>query len=191
MKTSRILATLLLSGLAVPAFAHTGHGTEGIMAGLAHPVGGLDHLLAMIAVGLWAAQQGGRALWAVPAAFVSMLLVGGLLGMAGIGLPLVETGITGSVILFGALLVGAARLPVQAGMALVGVFALFHGYAHGAEMPEAASAFTYGLGFVLATALLHISGAVAGLAVRAQLWALRASGAVITGAGLALATGVL
>ena len=191
MKISRTLAALLLSGLAAPALAHPGHGSEGLMAGLAHPVGGLDHLLAMVAVGLWAAQQGGRALWAVPAAFVSMLLVGGLLGMAGIALPLVETGIVGSVILFGGLLLGAARLPVQAGMALVGVFALFHGYAHGAEMPQAASALTYALGFVLATALLHISGALAGLAARAQLWALRAGGAAITGAGLALATGVL
>ncbi|HXH01808.1 MAG TPA: HupE/UreJ family protein [Candidatus Competibacteraceae bacterium] len=194
MNQRRTLAALLLASLATPALAHTGVGaTAGLYHGLAHPLGGLDHLLAMLAVGLWAAQQGGRALWAVPGAFVGMLLVGGLLALAGIPLPLVEPGIVGSVILFGVLIASATRLPTAAGMAIVGVFALFHGHAHGSELPESVSALTYAIGFVVATATLHAVGA--GAALLGQRWLapklLRLGGGVIAAAGVALASGLV
>src|SRR5258708_21754085 len=113
------------------AAAHTfgAHGA-GFAQGIAHPLGGIDHLLAMVAVGLWAAQLGGRALWAVPAAFVAMMAVGGVAGMLGAALPLVEFGISGSLVVLGVLVALAARLPVAVSAVLVGLLALFHGHAH-------------------------------------------------------------
>ena len=112
-------------------------------------------MLAMVAVGLWAGLNGGRALWAWPVAFVGVMLAGGALGMAGVAVPMVEPGILASVIVLGLLVLTAARLPVALGAALVGVFALLHGHAHGAELPTEAAAATYAAGFALATALLH------------------------------------
>jgi urease accessory protein len=126
------------------AFAHPGHGHEGLMAGLAHPVFGLDHLLAMFAVGLWAAQQSGAARWALP--------------VTGTQIPLMETGIAGSVLAFGLLVAVAARLPVAISVAMTALFALTHGVAHGLELPELASPFAYAIGFVVATAALHAVG---------------------------------
>ncbi len=189
---ARYLALIALT-LATPALAHTGHGTGGMAYGFSHPLGGLDHLLAMLAVGLWAAQSGGRALWAVPAAFIAAMLAGWGLAAAGVSLPLVEPGIVGSVIVFGALIAFAAKLPDVAGMAVVGVFALFHGHAHGSEMPIGADGLAYAAGFVLATALLHAAGMAAGWARRqhASRIALRVAGAGIAGAGMALAGGLL
>lgn len=160
-----LLAALLLAPATV--LAHTGAGsTAGFGSGFLHPIGGLDHLLAMIAVGLWAAQAGGRAIWTVPTAFVSVMILCGALGMAGIALPHVETGIVLSVLVLGVLIAVAVRLPVVAAAAIVGLFAVFHGHAHGAEMPLGAGAFAYSAGFALATALLHGAGIGLGMAIR-------------------------
>lgn len=183
---------LLLAALAGPALAHTGAGsTSGFAAGLHHPMGGLDHLLAMVAVGVLAAQLGGRALWAVPAAFVGMMLVGGLAAMAGIGLPLVELGIAGSVVILGAVIALGRRLPLAGAVALAGVLAVFHGHAHGLEMPAAASGLAYAAGFALATATLHVAGLGLGLGARtlserAGRALLAIGGAGVSAAGLAL-----
>lgn len=150
------LATLL-----VPAsgFAHVGVAETGSLAqGLFHPLTGFDHMAAMIAVGLWAAQRGGRALWLVPLTFISLMAVGGLLAVAGVSLPWVESGIGASVLVLGLLVAAAVRLPVLASSLVVGLFALFHGHAHGTEIPPLASGLAYGLGFILTTALFHGTG---------------------------------
>jgi urease accessory protein len=145
----------------------------------------------MVAVGLWAAQQGKRAVWAVPLAFVATMALGGALGMAGLALPYVEQGIAASVLVLGVLIAAAARLPLAAGMLLVAVFALFHGHAHGAEMPSTASGLAYGAGFVAATALLHACGVGLGLTLKKleRPAALRFAGAAVAlcGVGLLLA----
>lgn len=148
------------------AMAHTGVGdTHGFTHGFLHPVSGIDHVLAMVAVGLFAAHLGGRALWLVPAAFVGMMAVGGALGMGGIDVPYVEIGIAMSVVVLGLAVAVRWNVPTATAMALVGVFAIFHGHAHGAEMPEDASGLGYAVGFMLATALLHAIGVGAGLAI--------------------------
>ena len=185
---SRTLVTTLALTAAGTAYAHTGdHALLGFMSGWSHPWMGLDHLLAMLAVGLWAAQQGGRALWAVPLTFVAAMVVGGALAGFGIVLPFVETGIALSVLVLGLLLVWQQRLPLAAGMGIVGVFALFHGFAHGLEMPLAVSPVLYALGFVLATSLLHGIGVLAGSYSKP---ALRIAGAAtaLNGATLLLAS---
>ncbi|MEO8204748.1 MAG: HupE/UreJ family protein [Chthoniobacterales bacterium] len=147
---------LLLPSL---AHAHVGVGsTHGFSQGFSHPLMGLDHICAMIAVGLWAAQMGGRAIWMVPLTFVGVMALGGLLGMGGISVPYVEQGIVISVLMLGVFIAASARLPLMASVILVGLFAICHGHAHGAEMPETASGILYGLGFILATALLHTCG---------------------------------
>ncbi|MDX1725847.1 MAG: HupE/UreJ family protein [Pseudomonas sp.] len=140
------------------AFAHAGHDHSGLLAGLAHPVFGLDHLLAMLAVGLWAAQQTGAARWALPLTFVVSMLLGGLFGFAGMQIPLMETGIAGSVLAFGLLVAVAVRLPMSLSLGLTALFALTHGVAHGLELPALASPWGYAGGFVIATAALHASG---------------------------------
>ena len=158
-----VLATLLML---TPALAHTGVGdTTGLAHGFMHPVGGIDHVLAMVAVGLFAAGLGGRALWLVPASFVAMMAVGGALAMADVSIPFVEIGIGLSLAVFGAAVALHLNMRVAAAMAFVGIFAIFHGYAHGAEMPDTVSGFEYGLGFVLATALLHVAGIGLGLVI--------------------------
>src|SRR5580698_8957387 len=146
------LATPALILAPVLAHAHPGHDTSGFSAGVAHPLHGLDHILAMVAVGLWAAQLGGRAKWLVPASFVSVMALGGALGMAGVAIPFAEQGIFASVLILGVLIAASVRLPLAASMSIVGLFALCHGHAHGTEIPAAASGFNYALGFVLATA---------------------------------------
>lgn len=183
-KPSRWIAAVSLALAAGTASAHTGdHAVAGFTSGLAHPFLGLDHLLAMIAVGLWAAQQGGRALWAVPAAFVGAMVLGGLAAWTGGTLSQVETGIALSVLVLGLLVATRRQWVAPAGMALAAGFALFHGYAHGLEMPQAASPVLYAMGFVLATVALHAAG-IAGrlLGSRAVQWA----GAAIAATGLAL-----
>lgn len=148
-----------------PAFAHldpTEHGS--FMAGLTHPLSGADHMLAMIAVGLWAAQIGGRARLLVPAAFVSLMSLGFILALAGMPLPFVEPGILASVIGLGLLVMLAVRMPIAVSTVIVGIFALFHGHAHGGELGGAA-VMTFGLGFVAATALLHAAGVSLGMLV--------------------------
>ena len=158
------------------------------MGGFSHPLSGLDHILAMVAVGLWAAQLGGRALYLVPAAFVSVMTLGGALGMAGVPLPMVETGILVSMLVLGLLIAAAIRLPAMAGMAVVGLFALFHGYAHGTELPAAASGLTYAMGFIVATICLHAVGIGLGLLAQKKLPApaIRWAGAAIVAAGVCL-----
>ena len=138
------------------AEAHTfGSQGAGLIAGLTHPFVGLDHLLAMIAVGIWAGQLGGRAVWLIPLTFVSVMAAAATLASFGLLLPLIEPAIACSVLVLGLLIAGSVRLPTSVGALLVSLFAVFHGYAHGLELPQAASPILYGAGFVLATALLH------------------------------------
>jgi len=182
---------------ATAAEAHTGAGAAaGLSHGFFHPIGGLDHILAMAGVGLLGFVIGGRALWLVPAAFVAMMAVGGALGVAGIGLPFVEAGIALSVVVIGAALAFGGSVPLALAMALAGGFAVFHGHAHGTEMPLAASGLTYGLGFMAATALLHGLGIGAGFALNAVAGeasrrAARVGGALLSVSGLAILTGVI
>lgn len=160
---------LAVAGALLPsiACAHTGiAGIGGFMHGLAHPFSGLDHICVMLAAGLWAAQMGGRAVWAVPLTFVGVMALGGMLPMLGVGLPFVEQGIILSVLMLGILVAASIRLPLWSGSGIVALFALWHGYAHGAEMPEPASAIAYAPGFVLATASLHIAGIAFGLGMQ-------------------------
>jgi len=160
------MAVLLVPLMASAHPGFPGH-THGFANGFAHPLSGLDHLLAMTAVGIWAVQRGGRALWMVPLAFVSVMTFGGMLGMAGFGqIPLIEQAIAASVLVMGIFIATAARLPLSASVFIIGLFALFHGYAHGAEMPATASGLLYGVGFVLATTMLHLFGMGIGLAAR-------------------------
>jgi urease accessory protein len=158
----------------------------GFITGLAHPFMGLDHLLAMIAVGIWAAQTGGSAIWRLPLSFIGMMAVAGLISANGFSLPALEPLIAGSVVFLGLMVVFAIRLPVNLSMLLVGLFALFHGYAHGLEMPQASSAMSYGSGFVLATALLHLIGIGLGKAGYRKPLLSRLSGLMIAIAGLYL-----
>jgi urease accessory protein len=160
-----------------------------------HPIAGLDHVLAMVAVGAVAARLGGRAIWMVPAAFVVMMAVGGLIGMEGIQLPFAETGIATSVIVLGLAVALRWNLSVAAASTLAGLFAIFHGNVHGNEMPVSASALTYALGFLLATASLHVVGiglgyGVGRIGVRSRL-ALQAGGGAMALAGAALLGGSL
>jgi len=189
------LAAFLVA--ATPAYAHIGIGDQqGFAHGFAHPIGGIDHVLVMIAVGLFAAQLGGRALWTVPLSFVSMMAAGGVLGLASIGLPLVEIAIAVSVVVLGVSIAAQVHLPTLAAMALVGFFAVFHGQAHGAEMPETASGLIYGVGFVLATAALHAAGIGLGLMIGKAGDAfgnrvLRAAGSATALVGVAILAGHL
>jgi urease accessory protein len=183
---------LLLALMAPPLWAHPGAGA-GVFHGLAHPLAGTDHLLAMLAVGLWAAQGDRQRVWLLPLAFVLGMIGGGVLGMSGVGLPAVEAGILMSVVLLGALIALALRPPLVAGVLLVALFGLFHGHAHGTEMPLGISGLTYAAGFTAATAMLHAAGAAAVIFVKrsagsapALTWA-RLTGSAIAAAGLLLA----
>ncbi|OYZ98704.1 MAG: urease accessory protein [Rhizobiales bacterium 17-65-6] len=187
MKRSISAGLLAVAAASVPslAFAHTGAGaTHGFEHGFAHPLTGPDHLLAMVAVGLLAAQLGGRALWAVPASFLSLMLVGGAIGMTGLDLPYVEIAIALSVVVLGGAVALGAPLPAAAAMTLAGAFALFHGQAHGAEMPNDVSGMSYAAGFLFATAILHLAGIALGMGI-GQLG--KARGTLMRGAGAAIA----
>lgn len=162
----RALLALALALIPTAALAHTGHGeTAGLLYGFMHPIGGLDHVLAMVAVGVFAYVLGGRALWLVPLAFVGMMAVGFGLGIAGTEIPFVELGIALSSVVIGGAAALGRPMPVAAAMSLVGVFAIFHGHAHGAEMPADALGFEYAAGFLIATALLHLAGIFAAMGV--------------------------
>jgi urease accessory protein len=172
------------------AFAHTGlEHAFSFASGFKHPWTGFDHMLAMVAVGLWAGLNGGRALWAWPVAFVGMMLAGGALGIAGVAIPFVEPGILASVVILGLLVLTAARLPVAPGVALVALFAVLHGHAHGAELPAQASALTYAAGFALATAVLHAIGVGVAYIAKGESGRMlvRGAGALVAAAGIALA----
>ena len=195
-KASHCLLACALSVLAANVYAHPGHTAYGgLLAGFAHPLSGVDHLLAMIAVGVWAAQLGGRALWAVPLAFVSVMALGAAAAMtahAGIAAGVIESGVAASLLALGLLVFRAQRLPLAAAVALVGVFAWFHGAAHGGELPETADPLDYAIGFLAATALLHGAGIVFGtLAQRHAPRLGRVGGAATAIAGIALLIGAL
>ena len=186
---TRILA-ILLTLVPTAAFAHTGAGyAHGFADGLVHPLGGLDHILAMVTVGVLAWQLGGRAIWLLPASFLALMVVGGVLALAGGSLPWVEVGIAASVIVFGIMITLGTKAPLALAMGIVGLFAVFHGHAHGTEMPITASGAAYGLGFVLATALLHAAGIALGYLIgrisHEQLaYRLAGCGVVLAGVGI-------
>jgi len=167
------------------ALAHEETGqAAGIVAGLAHPVSGLDHVLAMIAVGLWGAVLGAPAIWVLPVAFPMVMAFGGLLGLLGIPLPGVEIGIAVSALVLGVMVLAEVRPPLWLAATIVAFFAIFHGHAHGRELPPGASALLYSLGFVVATGLLHAVGILLGVAHR---WAVGRQLVRVAGGGVALA----
>jgi urease accessory protein len=181
-----VLALVLLAPAAARAHA-TGGEASGFLAGLKHPVSGLDHVLAMVSVGIWGAQLGAPAIWLLPVTFPMVMAVGGFLGLAGIPLPGAEIGIALSAILLGLAVAREARPKLAVAVALVGIFAVFHGYAHGTELPAGQNGLLYSIGFVVATGCLHAAGIAIGLVHRwtAGRAALRVAGAAVALAGLA------
>ena len=187
------LPAALLLAAAFPAEAHVGIGiTSSFAAGFGHPLSGLDHMAVMVAVGLWAALKGGRAIGAWPLAFIGVMLVGGAFGLLQMPVPFVEPGILASVVALGLLVALAVDLPVSAGVAIIGLFALFHGHAHGTEIPENAGGLQYMAGFAIATALLHGVGIAAALGLGLKFRGLvRMAGAACTAVGVGLAFGMI
>lgn len=179
---------LLLMAAAAPVFAHAGHASAGgFVSGLFHPLLGIDHLLAMVAVGAWSVVLGGgRGVLLLPAVFVKLLAAGAALAMSAVWLPAVEPAIAASAVALGAALAFRARPQTWIACLLVGMFAVFHGHAHGTELPAASNPYSYVFGFALATAILHLVGVAAGLAARgrAGMLAMRASGAATAAVGL-------
>ena len=192
---AKLNLALLIAGLGLmtsPAFAHTGEGVSGLSSGILHPLTGLDHVVAMVAVGLWGGILGKPALWQLPVAFPVMMAIAGAFGAAGVPLPGVETGIALSGLVLGAMVLFAVQVPVWAAMAMVAVFAVFHGHAHGAELPVSVNPLAYALGFVLSTGALHLSGIAVGTLGKwpAGRAVVRASGAAIALAGGAFLVGL-
>jgi urease accessory protein len=193
-----LMTLCALALCATSAFAHPGHiPTGGFLYGAEHPLSGIDHILAMLAVGLWAAQLANlhsdkRTLWKIPAAFVSMMAIGGVLGMSHLVLlPSVEVGIGASVLILGILIAAAVELPLPVSATIVGCFAILHGFAHGAEMPETVSTLSYSAGFILATITLHATGIGIGLLTHRGISPklVRFSGVAIALAGIILLAG--
>jgi urease accessory protein len=183
----RLAARFALAAAPAIALAHEETGqAAGFLAGLSHPVSGMDHVLAMVAVGLWGAVLGPPAIWVLPVAFPLVMALGGLMGLLGIPLPGVEVGIALSALVLGAMVLAEVRPPLWVAAAIVAFFAVFHGHAHGRELPEGTSALLYSLGFVVATGLLHAVGILIGTAHRwaAGRQAVRAAGAGVAAAGL-------
>ncbi|HRC36679.1 MAG: HupE/UreJ family protein [Rubrivivax sp.] len=183
----RPAALLMLALLAIPAWAHEQSGqAAGFVTGLLHPVSGLDHVLAMVAVGLWGAQLGAPAIWLLPVTFPLVMAIGGFLGLLGVPLPGVEVGIAASAVLLGAMVATESRPPLALAAALVAFFAVFHGHAHGTELPPGQSGLLYSFGFVVATGCLHAVGIALGLLHRWRSGrvALRGAGAAVGLAGL-------
>ena len=179
-------ASLLLMLTPVPAAAHTGSLSGGFLGGFTHPLFGPDHVVAMVAVGLWGAFLGAPAMFVLPIVFPLVMAVGGVLGILGVSLPGAEIAIAASAIVLGLMVASAARPPLWIAATIVGAFAIFHGYAHGAELPAGTDAAAYSIGFVKATGLLHLTGISLGLTVR---WpdgrvGVRGTGAAIACAGL-------
>jgi urease accessory protein len=182
-----VFLALLLALAAAPVHAHQQTGqAAGFLTGLKHPVSGLDHVLAMISVGLWGAQLGAPAVWLLPVVFPMVMAFGGFLGLLGIPLPGIEVGIAVSALLLGLMIALEARPPLWGAAVLVGFFAIFHGYAHGTELPAGESGLLYSVGFVIATGCLHATGIGIGVAHRwrAGRIALRAAGAIVAVAGV-------
>ena len=187
------VAALLWFCLATPVLAHEAEGIAGgFVSGFLHPIVGWDHVLAMVAVGLWGAFLGAPAIWILPVVFPLVMAFGAALGVVGVPIPAVETGIAASAVVLGALIAAAARPPLWVAAILVGLFAIFHGHAHGTELPEAANPFAYAVGFVIATGLLHLIGIAFGLLVRwpTGTYAIRAGGGLISAMGLAFLFGL-
>ena len=186
MKPTSLVVTLLL--MTTPAFAHTGEGLAGgFTGGFMHPLLGADHVAAMLAVGLWGAFLGAPAIWVLPVVFPLVMAFGGVLGILGLPLPGIEIGIAVSAVVLGLMVALAAKPHMFIAALLVGAFAVFHGYAHGAELPDGADALAYSLGFVIATGLLHLVGIAVGLLAQwpAGRYAVRAAGGAIALAGVA------
>ncbi len=182
-----LLALLVLLASALPAFAHVQQGqAQGFLTGMGHPISGFDHVLAMIAVGLWGAQLGPPAVWLLPVTFPMIMAVGGFFGLLGIPLPGVEVGIALSAVLLGLMVASEAKPPLVVAGSIVAFFAVFHGHAHGTELPPGQSALLYSIGFVIATGCLHGLGIAIGMVHKwpAGRVALRFSGAVVTLAGI-------
>ncbi len=176
------------------AWAHVGSGEAGgFLTGVQHPVSGFDHVLAMIAVGLWGAQLGAPALWILPVVFPMMMAMGGMLGLMGIPIPGVEVGIAVSAIVLGFMVLTEARLKIQLAMAIVAFFAIFHGHAHGTELPAGQSGLLYSIGFVAATGCLHGAGITIGLIHRwpAGRLVLRGAGSLVCAAGIYFLAGAV
>lgn len=188
-----LIAALLLAATSI-AQAHEGGGLAGgFYSGFLHPILGWDHVAAMVAVGLWGAFLGNPAIWILPVVFPLVMAIGGALGVAGVPLPAVETGIATSAVVLGAMVALAARPPLWVAAVIVAAFAVFHGHAHGTELPAAANPLAFSLGFVIATGLLHLSGIAFGLLTR---WppgrvAVRAGGGLIALAGVGFLTGMV
>ncbi len=186
-RTVRRWGVVIIALAPAVALAHEEAGkAAGVLAGLLHPVSGLDHVLAMVAVGLWGAVLGAPALWVLPVAFPLVMAIGGLLGLLGVALPHVELGIAISALVLGAMVLLEARPPLVVASVMVAVFAVFHGHAHGAELPPGSSALLYSLGFVVATGMLHLAGIALG-----TLHRLRAGRTVVRAAGAGVALGGL
>lgn len=187
------IATLLLL-FTGSALAHQGaDGSGGFTSGFMHPVLGWDHVIAMVAVGLWGAFLGTPAIWILPVVFPLVMAFGGALGIMGVPVPAVETGIAASAVVLGLMVVLAVRPPMWVAAVIVGAFAIFHGHAHGTELPEAATPLAFSVGFVLATGLLHLGGIAFGSLVRwpAGSVAVRAGGGAIALAGVGFLTGMV
>jgi urease accessory protein len=168
-EANRLLLLLPILGAASPVFAHPGPNGDhaaGFAMGFAHPLGGLDHLLAMVVVGILGMKLGGKMRWALPALFLSAMAVGGALGMAGVSIPFVEAGIAASIVLLGLALCTAMRAPAWSYLSMTGIAAIFHGVAHGAELHGDGSRAGYAAGFLLATAILHLAGLGVGVGVQ-------------------------
>ena len=188
-----IAVGVLLTVLGLPAEAHLLNVSgAGWPQGFGHPFSGLDHILAMVAVGVWAAQTGRPALWVLPAVFPLAMAVGGMMGVAGMPVPGIEAGIAASVLILGLLIAFQAKPPLAASVVLVALFAVFHGHAHGTELPQAASPVLYGLGFVVATAILHLIGLGIGyvMLLPKGMLAIRIGGGAIAAAGVMLFIGL-
>lgn len=178
-----VLALTVL--MATPAAAHETAGvTGGLVSGFLHPLFGFDHVVAMVAVGLWGAFLGAPAIWVLPIVFPVVMALGGGLGVIGVPIPYVEVGIAGSAIVLGLMIAFAARPPLWIAAVIVGAFAVFHGHAHGTELPNAANPFAYSVGFVVATGLLHVAGIAFGLLTR---WDVGKVGVRIAGGVIAMA----
>lgn len=185
-----LLIVLLLLGSS-SAFAHPGHDVSGLSAGLLHPFNGFDHLLAMVAVGLWAAQNGGRKIWLLPAAFMLLMAAGAKCALIYPFLPLIESGIAASVLVLGIVITLSLKLSARLSLAITALFGFFHGYAHGLEMFGASDASGYALGFLATTAALHLAGIITGIATRVRCMRLpQALGAVIAASGVWLLAAV-
>ena len=186
-------AAALVFVAAGAGLAHTGEGIDsGFESGFWHPILGWDHVVAMVAVGLWGAFLGSPAIWLLPVVFPLVMALGAALGVVGVPLPAVETGIALSGVVLGVLIALAVRAPIWVAAVIVGAFAVFHGHAHGTELPEAFNAFGYAFGFVIGTGLLHLAGIAFGLLTRSEVgtMAVRGAGAVIALVGAAFLFGV-